>query len=87
VPAALLSVGGGGGGVPIGIQEPGTWDEQPRGQDVDPFDARVASLESLRALTILAAQDPLNLIESLRRGGQYPAIWAGVLAERRRRAA
>jgi hypothetical protein len=88
VPAALLSVGGGGGGAPIGIQEPGTWDEQLRGQDVDPFDARVASLKSLRELTILAAQDPLELIASLQGdGGQHSAIWAGVLAERKRRAA
>jgi hypothetical protein len=87
VPAALLSVDGGGGGVPIGVQDPGTWEERSREPGVDAFDARIASLRSLRALTLLAARDPDALIVSLRQGGRYPAIWAGVLAERRRRIA
>jgi hypothetical protein len=87
VPATLLSLGGGGGGVPIGVQDPGMWEERPREPDADAFNARVASLRSLRGLTLLAARDPDALIGSLRSGGHYPAIWAGVLAERRRRAA
>jgi len=87
VPGTLLSVGGGGGGTPIGVQDSGTWEERPREEDLDAFDARVASLQSLRELTTLAARDPKALIDSLREGGQYPAIWAGVLAERQRRAA
>jgi hypothetical protein len=87
VPGTLLSVGGGGGGRPIGVQASGSWEERPREPDVDAFEARVASLQSLREHMILAASNPDALIESLRRGGQYPAIWAGVLAERRRRAA
>ena len=87
VPAVLLSVGGGGGGAPIGVQDAGTWEDRPREEGIDAFGARVASLQSLRELTTLAAQDPGKLIASLRQGGQYPAVWAGVLAERRRRAA
>lgn len=87
VPGTLLSVGGGGGGVPIGVQEAGTWEERSREPTADAFDARVASLRSLRELTLLAAREPDALIASLRNGGRYPAIWAGVLAERRRRAA
>jgi hypothetical protein len=87
VPSALLSVGGGGGGVPIGVQDQGAWDERPREPGVDAADARLASLRSLRELTLLAARDPDALIASLREGGRYPAIWAGVLAERWRRAA
>jgi hypothetical protein len=87
VPGVLLSVGGGGGGAPIGVQDSGAWEERPREEGVEAFDARVASLRSLRELTTLAAQEPEELIASLRKGGQYPAVWAGVLAERRRRAA
>jgi hypothetical protein len=87
VPAALLSVGGGGGGLPIGVQVSGAWEERSRAPGVDAFAARVASLRSLRELTRLAARDPDALIVSLREGGRYPAIWAGVLAERRHRRA
>jgi hypothetical protein len=87
VPAALLSVGGGGGGSPIGVQVAGTWEERSREPGADAFDARVASLRTLREFTLLAAREPDELISSLRGGGRYPAIWAGVLADRRRRAA
>ncbi len=87
VPVALLSVGGGGGGAPIGLQAAGTWEEQPREPGVDAFEARVATLGSLRDHTTLAARDPDALIRSLREGGRYPKIWADVLAERQRRAA
>jgi len=87
VPATLLSVGGGGGGIPIGVQDAGAWEERSREPGMDAFAARVASLQSLRELTLLAARDPDALIASLREGGRYPAIWAGVLAQRRRRAA
>ncbi len=87
VPEALLSVGGGGGGAPIGVQDAGTWEERPRNPGDHASDARVESLRSLRELTLLAVRDPDALIASLRKGGRYPVIWAGVLAERRRRAA
>jgi hypothetical protein len=87
VSETLLSVGGGGGGAPIGVQASGSWEERPRESGVDAFDARVANLQSLRELMLLAADDPEALIKSLRQGGRYPAIWAGVLSERRRRAA
>jgi hypothetical protein len=87
VSPTLLSVGGGGGGHPIGVQTAGSWEERPREPELDAFDARVATLQSLREHMMLAASNPDALIESLRQGGQHPAIWAGVLAERRRRAA
>jgi hypothetical protein len=87
VPEALLSVGGGGGGKPIGVRDPGTWETHPREAGVNAFDARVAGLSTLREHALLAARDPDALIASLRSAGGYPAIWAGVLAERHRRAA
>lgn len=87
VPAQLLSLGGGGGGEPIGVQIAGKWEEQAREVGMDAFSARVESLRTLRGMTQLAARDPEALIQSLREGGRYPVIWAGVLAERLRLAA
>lgn len=87
VPGQLLSLGGGGGGEPIGVQTAGTWEEQAREAGMDPFSARVENLRTLRELTQLAARDPEALIQSLREGRRHPGIWAGVLAERLRRAA
>jgi len=87
VPAAPLSVGGGGGGSPIAAQVPGTFSEVSRPSDQSARDTRVANLKNLRALTQLAARDPDALIASLRMDrGIYSAVWASVLAGRRRRA-
>lgn len=88
VPAQLLSLGGGGGGQPIGRRAPGGWSEEPRSESETAADARVSNIEVLRQHMLLAARDPDALIASLRRDGSiYAAGWAAELAERRRRAA
>jgi hypothetical protein len=87
VPGALVQRPGGGGGVPVAVQLANAWTEVPRPAEQDVRSTRVANMQALRGLTALAASDPEALIASLRRdGGVYPALWAGVLAGRRRRA-
>jgi hypothetical protein len=88
VPAALLSASIGGGGPSIAAQPAGTWSEVAREPEQSAHDTRVANLLTLREHTDLAVSDPDELIASLRAdGGAQPAIWANVLAQRRRRAA
>jgi hypothetical protein len=88
VAGPLLSLGGGGGGQPIGSRAPGGWSEEPRSESETAADARVSNLQVLRQHMLLAASDPDALIASLRRDGSiYAAGWAAELAERRRRAA
>jgi hypothetical protein len=88
VPAALLSASISGGGPSIAAQPAGTWSEVAREPEQSAYDTRVANLLTLREHTNLAVSDPDELIASLRAdGGAQPAIWANVLAQRRRRAA
>jgi len=87
VPDALISLGGGGGGSAIQVQDLRTWQERPRDPGIDAFTARIDNLHSLRAAALLAANDPDALIRQLASGGGYPALWARALSERRRRAA
>ncbi len=87
VPGAILSAGGGGGGASIASQPGGAWSEVPREPEQTARETRVSNLLTLREHTELAVRDPNALIASLRAdGGAQPAIWASVLAERRRRA-
>jgi hypothetical protein len=88
VPAALLSVGGGGGGKPIEHQPMGSWKSSVRPATMEAADARMANFQNLRTLMELGANDPDALIESLRREGtSYSRAWAAELAVRRRRTA
>jgi hypothetical protein len=84
----LLSIGGGAGGESLAAQPAGAWSEVPREEGQSVRDTRVSNLLTLREHTDLAANDPDALIASLRAdGGAHPAVWASVLAERKRRAA
>jgi len=88
VAAPALSAGGGGGGSSLASQPSGSWTEVPRQPEQTPRDTRVENLQTLRGLTALAASDPDRLIASLRAdGAAQPALWARVLADRKRRAA
>jgi len=87
VAAALLSTGGGGGGTAIQQLPSGSWSEHPRPAGQSAADTRVKNLEALRELTLLAVDDPDSLIGSMRSGGAQPAVWASVLAARKRRSA
>ena len=87
IAATTLSTGGGGGGVSLAAQPAGTWSEVPRESEQTAHDTRVSNLLTLREHTELAVRDPDALIASLRTdGGAQPAVWASVLAGRRRRA-
>lgn len=87
VPSATLDAGEGGGGTPIAAQHLGSFTEVDRPMDQEVRDTRVANMENLRALTQLAARDPDAIVATLRGEGGHSAIWASVLAERKRRAA
>jgi hypothetical protein len=87
VPGVLLSMPGGGGGEAIRELDPDTWEERPRDVNVQASDARLGFLRTLHASSALAATEPDEFIEALLGRGGYPAIWAGVLADRKRRAA
>jgi hypothetical protein len=88
VPAALLSPGGGGGGIPLGQQIAGTWSERPREPRATPAQVRVENLRTLRELSLLASRDPWALIASLRADpSPYSRTWAHVLDVRRQRSA
>lgn len=87
VPAAALSAGGGGGGAPVAAQASGSWSEVPRPPEQSVRETRVSNIENLRALTQLAARDPDAIIAMLAAdGAAHSAVWARVLAARRRRA-
>jgi hypothetical protein len=88
IAAAVLSAGGGGGGLPLAAHPVGSWSEVTPPLEQTVRQTRVSNLENLHEMTQLAARDPDAIIALLRAdGGAHSAVWASVLAQRKRRAA